>query len=248
MALNDQLGRPDTLMNDQGNIVWKASNNAFNQQLAIETIGGMNVGFPGQFYDAQTKLWNNWNRYYDASIGRYTQSDPLELAGGLNTYAYVGGNPIRGIDPSGLYTEVTVWGGVGYGSSAFGHVSININGMSFSWAPGGCNTQNVTAVGYNDRQTSFRSGTGVKLNLTPEQESKLQNCLQNSGGSYSAVSNNCGNSIQSCLASVGVPVGNSVLPSSLLNDLLASPSAAGTVSRPGPKPASFPFPPIMTAP
>jgi hypothetical protein len=101
----------------------------------------------------------------------------LGIDGGVNTFGYVGGNPLRGIDPNGLYTEVTVWGGVGYGSSAFGHVSTNINGTSFSWAPGGWNTQNVTAVGYNDRQTSFRSGTGVKLNLTPEQESKLQNCL-----------------------------------------------------------------------
>jgi uncharacterized protein RhaS with RHS repeats len=62
MALNDQLGSPDTLTNDQGNIVWKASNNAFNRQVVLDTIGGMNVGFPGQFYDAETKPWNNWNR------------------------------------------------------------------------------------------------------------------------------------------------------------------------------------------
>jgi RHS repeat-associated protein len=42
------------------------------------------------------------NRYYDPATGRFTQQDPIGLAGGLNLYGYAGGDPVNFSDPFGL--------------------------------------------------------------------------------------------------------------------------------------------------
>ena len=70
-----------------------------------------NPRFPGQFYDVESNLHCNYFRDYDPRIGRYTQSDPIGLAAGINTYAYVGGNPISRVDPLGLASLVVQGGG-----------------------------------------------------------------------------------------------------------------------------------------
>jgi RHS repeat-associated protein len=58
--------------------------------------------FPGQYFDKETNLHYNYFRDYDSSIGRYAQSDPIGLRGGLNTYLYVRASPLRFRDRFGL--------------------------------------------------------------------------------------------------------------------------------------------------
>ena len=58
--------------------------------------------FPGQRHDAATGLYHNYFRDYDPTVGRYVQSDPIGLAGGISTYAYGNGAPLGFSDPLGL--------------------------------------------------------------------------------------------------------------------------------------------------
>ncbi len=59
--------------------------------------------------DEGNNLYYMRARYYDANIGRFISEDPAGFAGGLNLYAYVGGNPIMAVDPSG---EIGIVGGL----------------------------------------------------------------------------------------------------------------------------------------
>ncbi len=89
--------------------VWSWESEAFGNSLPDQNPFGLgnfvfNLRFSGQYYDQETGLHYNYFRDYDPAKGRYVESDPIGLAGGINSYTYVRNNPMRYTDPLGLLT------------------------------------------------------------------------------------------------------------------------------------------------
>lgn len=99
---SDHLNTPRLGTSDVGAVVWSFEGNAFGDA-SPSGSRTVNLRFPGQYYDNETGLHYNWNRYYDPKIGRYITSDPIGLKGGTNTFGYVSGNPGKYADPTGLF-------------------------------------------------------------------------------------------------------------------------------------------------
>jgi RHS repeat-associated protein len=98
----NHLGAPLKATNETGTVVWAADSEPFGKTSLVNPSVSVNLRLPGQYYDAETGLHYNYFRDYDPSLGRYLESDPIGLKGGINTYAYVGNNPINWVDPLGL--------------------------------------------------------------------------------------------------------------------------------------------------
>lgn len=97
----DHLGTPRIATDSNADQVWSWQSDAFGNGIPDGSTT-INLRFAGQYYDAESSLHYNWNRYYDPRTGRYITSDPIGLAGGLNTYGYVDANPVMFTDPKGM--------------------------------------------------------------------------------------------------------------------------------------------------
>jgi RHS repeat-associated protein len=104
----DHLGTPHFATDLNGTIVWSATYLPFGEATVDEDPDGdgldytLNKRFPGQYFDGETGLHYNLFRTYDPTLGRYLESDPIGLRGGINTYAYAANNSIKFLDPFGL--------------------------------------------------------------------------------------------------------------------------------------------------
>lgn len=101
----DGLNTPRVVADAGGAVIWQWAfqGNPFGEQAPATSNGyTFNLRLPGQYYNAESGLVYNVNRDYEPSTGRYTQSDPIGLRGGLSTYLYANGSPMIVVDPLGL--------------------------------------------------------------------------------------------------------------------------------------------------
>lgn len=150
---SDHLNTPRRLVQSDGQVAWqwaysefgdeqptvasnRFANTALNQSFGTTTVPAVtfNLRYPGQYYDQESNLYYNYHRSYSATIGRYTQADPIGLQGGWNRFSYVGQNPLSFTDPLGLASTARPidgirldgggGGSVGGGSAAVGGVIV----------------------------------------------------------------------------------------------------------------------------
>jgi RHS repeat-associated protein len=107
----DHLGTPREVVHPGDNEAiwrWALVNDPFGEAApntdldADSTHFVLNMRFPGQVYDAETGLHYNYFRDYEPGVGRYVESDPIGILGGLNSYVYVDNKPLELMDANGL--------------------------------------------------------------------------------------------------------------------------------------------------
>lgn len=106
----DHLGTPRVVIDPVRDVAvwnWDLKGEAFgnsppNQDPDMDgTAFAFNLRFPGQVFDSVSGLNYNYFRQYEVAVGRYSQSDPIGLAGGINGFLYANATPLMAIDPTG---------------------------------------------------------------------------------------------------------------------------------------------------
>ena len=167
----DHLGAPQKMTDDTAAVAWNAALTPFGLVDSITGTATNHQRFPGQYADAASDLHYNYFRHYDPSTGRYVTSDPIGFEGGLNTYAYVDGNPVGIIDPSGLFFTPDTLADLGFiAFDAFRLISDNLLGtcdnLNENLATLGADVIGLFAPGVTGLGAGVRAGRKIENSLS----------------------------------------------------------------------------------
>jgi len=93
----DLLGSPRAATNPNRVVLWYETYDPYGVKL---NGAPDKVGYTGHAYDQESDFTYMQARFYDARVGRFLSTDPVD--DGFNLYAYVGNDPLNKTDPSGL--------------------------------------------------------------------------------------------------------------------------------------------------
>jgi RHS repeat-associated protein len=216
----DHLNAPRMVTQPSTNdIAWRWDTDPFGTASPNQNPAGLgtfsyNLRYPGQYYDVETGLNQNYLRDFDPATGRYVESDPIGLKGGINTYAYATGSPVLYTDRLGLDVVVAYFPG-GPGHVGIGVNSANTTGfypMSKSLPVYLCRDV-LGAVLYDQKTqdaTSTKYAQYITIHTTPAQDEKIQSYIEAARNAfepkYNACSNQCTNFVRGALETGGVPL------------------------------------------
>ena len=240
---SDHLNTPRKLTQPDGQVAWQWAYSAFGDEqptigakrftseTTTPTTGAtgipevtFNLRYPGQYFDPETKLHYNYFRTYAPGTGRYTQGDPIGLAGGWNRFGYVEGNPLSRIDPSGL-DFIVVTGGSRERSNPFGHSAVGVTGAGM-YSYGNNTGLGSGPLSYITDQAQYRDQTITFIPRTPAQDqAALDNLSGNSCKNCVGILDNCAVRTDSALRAGGVNTGMWPFPGGVARDAMRAPGA-----------------------
>lgn len=210
----DHLGTPRVIIDGQRNVPiweWGITGEAFGNSPPNQDPDHdgqaftFDLRFPGQRYDNATGLNYNYFRDYDPTTGRYVESDPIGLVGGITTYSYVADRPITFSDPFGL--EVTThcrtiddsrvaWLGIKHCAVFVWHWEVKgcppkrkkVIDAQYSIA-GGRTPQGPTGLTYRLDAESFNNGSGEDYAVAPPGGmggNEWDDAVRNAGDNYNS--------------------------------------------------------------
>lgn len=175
----DGLGSVVATSNSAGVTTGTQRFDAYGNKGAVTGVGIAQYGYTGREPD-ETGLSFTRARYYDPAVGRFTQRDPIGLSGGINVYAYVGGNPVNFTDPSGTKSLGSTYGGAkNYYANA---IYVAESGAITSDAPHGRLTLSSPDTNYCAGCSSSGSTTGTEFDSLSSKNSSYRNSIVSDSG------------------------------------------------------------------
>ena len=98
----DRLGSVREALSPDGSPVTSYDYDAYGNPVQPGASAGTDFRYAGMFYEENSGLYLTHYRAYDPVTARWLSRDPIEERGGMNLYAYVGGNPANSTDRFGL--------------------------------------------------------------------------------------------------------------------------------------------------
>jgi len=178
----DHLNTPRRMSRPGDNvIVWRWDSDPFGTTAANEDPDGdttpfvYNPRFPGQYYDSESGLNYNYFRDYDAVTGRYAESDPIGLAGGINTYGYAQSSPLKWVDLLGLDIAVIENGPTS--GNPIGHTAIAVSGAGV-YSFGNTFDLGKSMARYLSKESARRDTTVYIIKTTGAQDAAILEYLR----------------------------------------------------------------------
>lgn len=255
----DHLGTPRVVVDrasDKAIWKWPLTGDAFGSTPPNEdadkdgTKYVFDMRYPGQRYDAATGLFQNGWRDYDPTSGRYIQSDPIGLSGGISTYAYVVSNPYTRSDRRGLDFAVVVddntvpMRGSSLDFGFAGHAAFLVGDESNGWTYYSKDGVDDDGVQHDVRQSyssmddffietggRYKSGEVIKTNRIQDIDAQRW-ADRHLNDPYDGALNNCADLVYGGLEAAGIPANRPRILPSVPNAILSNLDRSGMDTRP----------------